>query len=108
MNTQKSIPEFRTLDDGTNLRDNYANPYYLEDIKWRVAVARVGTALFAFDDLYEGCPLSSGLLTGTTLMSQCDGSLFDLSNGTVKRGPAKTALKTYEVREQGGKIQVRI
>jgi nitrite reductase/ring-hydroxylating ferredoxin subunit len=108
MNTQTDIPDFRTLDDSTNLRDNYANAYYLENMKWRIAVARIGTRLFAFDDLYEGCPLSSGLLAGTTLMSQYDGSLFDLSNGAVKRGPAKSALKTYEVREQAGKIQVRI
>ena len=52
--------------------------------------------------------LSGGLLTGTTLMSQCDGSQFDVTSGAVLRGPAKSALKTYEVREQNGKIQVRV
>lgn len=100
--------EFRTLGEGARLPDNYVNPYYLEDLKRRVAVARVGGKLFAFDDLYEGCPLSSGLLTGTTLMSQCDGSQFEVTTGAVLRGPAKVPLTLYEVNEQDGKIQLRI
>ena len=60
---------FRALDDAGKLPDNYVNPYYLEDLKRRVSVARAGGKLYAFDDLckHEGCPLSSGLLTGTTL-----------------------------------------
>jgi 3-phenylpropionate/trans-cinnamate dioxygenase ferredoxin subunit len=100
--------ECRTLDEGAGLPDNYVNSYYLEDLKRRVAVARVGGKLFAFDDLYEGCPLSSGLLTGTTLMSQCDGSQFEVTSGAVLRGPAQAPLKLYEVHEHDGKIQLRI
>jgi nitrite reductase/ring-hydroxylating ferredoxin subunit len=99
---------FHTLGDAGKLRDNDVHPYYLEDLKRRVSVARVGGKLYAFDDIYEGCPLSAGLLTGTTLMSQYDGSQFDITSGAVLRGPAKTALKTYEVREQDGQIQVRV
>jgi nitrite reductase/ring-hydroxylating ferredoxin subunit len=52
--------------------------------------------------------LSAGLLTGTTLMSQYDGSQFDVRTGAVLRGPATAAVRTYDVREQDGKIQVRI
>jgi 3-phenylpropionate/trans-cinnamate dioxygenase ferredoxin subunit len=102
------MSEFRTLDDGCNLQDGNVNAYYLDDLKLRVSVARAGARLFAFDDIYEGCPLSGGLLTGTTLMSQCDGSQFDIASGGVLRGPATSALKTYEVREQDGRIQVRV
>ena len=108
MSTATITTEFRTLDAGSMLPDNYVNPYYLEDLKRRVAVARVGGKLFAFDDLYEGCPLSGGLLTGTTLMSQCDGSQFEVTSGAVLRGPAKAPLKVYEVRELDGEIQLRI
>ena len=32
---------FRALDDAGKLPDNYVNPYYLEDLKRRVSVARV-------------------------------------------------------------------
>ena len=108
MNAAATESEFRTLDDGGNLRDGNVNAYYLGDLKLRVSVARAGAKLFAFDDIYEGCPLSAGLLTGTTLMSQCDGSQFDITSGAVVRGPAKLALKTYEVREQNGRIEVRV
>jgi nitrite reductase/ring-hydroxylating ferredoxin subunit len=107
MNAEKTTSEFRTLDDGDNLRDGNVNAYYLDDLKRRVSVARVGAKLFAFDDIYEGAPLSGGLLTGTTIMSQCDGSQFDVTSGAVLRGPAISALSTYEVRQQDGKIQVR-
>lgn len=99
---------FRTLDDAGKLRNNDVNPYYIEELKHRVSVARVGGQLFAFDDIYEGYPLSAGLLTGTTLMSQYDGSQFDIKTGAVLRGPATAALQTYEVREQDSKIQVRL
>ncbi len=102
--------EFRTLDDARNLPDGYANPYYLEDKKRRVTVARVNGKLFAFDGLcpHEGCPLSSGLLTGNVLMCQCHGSQFDVTTGAVLRGPATKALAMHEVHEQDTKIQVQM
>lgn len=108
MSTAAITTKFRTLDAGSRLPDNYVNSYYLEDLKRRVAVARVGGKLFAFDDLHEGCPLAGGLLTGTALMSQCDGSQFEVTSGAVLRGPAKAPLTMYEVRELDGQIQLRI
>ena len=74
-----------------------------------MAVARVGDKLYGIDDLciHEACPLSSGLLTGTTLMCQCRGSQFDVATGSVLRGPATDPLATYEAREQDGEIQIR-
>ena len=46
----RSIAEFRTLDTSAKLPANYVNPYYLEDLKRRVSVARVDGKLYAFDD----------------------------------------------------------
>jgi 3-phenylpropionate/trans-cinnamate dioxygenase ferredoxin component len=100
--------EFRELDTADRLRENDVNPYYIGELKRRVSVARVSGKLYAFDDLYEGCPLSSGLLTGTTLMSQYDGSLFDITSGAVLSGPARRALGIYPARERAGKIEVCI
>jgi 3-phenylpropionate/trans-cinnamate dioxygenase ferredoxin component len=108
MSAGTSTTAFRTLGDAGKLRDNDVNAYYLNDLKHRVSVARIGGKLFAFDDIYEGYPLSAGLLRGTTLMSQYDGSQFDVETGIVLRGPATAVLKTYDVREQDGKIQVRL
>ena len=109
MSATSQDAEFRTVGDAADLPDNYVNPYYLEDRKLRVTVARVDGSLYAFDDLcpHEACPLSAGLLTGTTLMCQCHGSKFDVTTGAVLRGPAEKPLTTYEVREQDGQIQVR-
>lgn len=101
-------PPYRILGPSTELADKCVNPYYLEDLKHRVAVARIAGKLFAFDDLYKECPLSAGLLTGTTIMSQCDGSQFDVASGAVLRGPATARLATYEVREANGQIEVQI
>jgi 3-phenylpropionate/trans-cinnamate dioxygenase ferredoxin component len=101
---------YRTLGRSDALPDGYVNPYYLEDRKHRVSVARVGGELYAFDDLctHEACPLSAGLLTGTTLMCQCHGSRFDVTTGAVLNGPATTPLATYPVSEQDGQIRLEV
>ena len=76
-------------------------------MKRRVSVARVRGKLYAFDDLclHEACPLSAGLLTGTTLKCQCHGS--QITSGAVLHGPATKPLATYEVREANEEIQIR-
>jgi nitrite reductase/ring-hydroxylating ferredoxin subunit len=104
--------EFRGLGEASDLADGGVNPYYLEGSKRRVSVARVGGTLYAFDDLCtcgeRPCPLSSGLLTGTTLMCQCHGSQFDVASGAVLRGPATERLHTYEAREENGEIEILV
>ena len=104
--------QFRAVGPSDALPDNWVNPYYLKDLKCRVSVARVGDSLYAFNDLYQSvngpCPLSAGLLSGTTIMSQCDGAMFDLTSGAVIRGPATEPLGTYDVRERDGVLEVRL
>lgn len=99
---------FRTVGAAADLDEGTVNPYYLEDRKQRVAVARVGEALYAFDDLHADGSLSAGLLQGTTIMSQCDGTTFDITNGAVVSGPATQPLATYPVRETDGNIEIAI
>ena len=73
--------------------------------------ARVDDRLYAFDDRCtcgeRGCPLSGGLLAGTTLMCQRQGSRFDVTTGAAISGPATDALKVYEVREVDEGVQIR-
>ncbi len=99
---------FRTLGKSADLPEGYVMPYYLEDLKRRVSVARTGGRLYAFDDLStsDGAPLSSGLLTGTVIMSQCDAARFDIATGKPAGGPAVKPLATYAVREREGLIEV--
>lgn len=100
----------RTIGDNSELDDYQVVPYYLEDLKRRVSVARIDGTLYAFDDLCprDNCPLSAGLLTGTTIMCQCAGCQFDVTTGAVLRGPAQTPLRTYAVREEDGQVLARV
>jgi nitrite reductase/ring-hydroxylating ferredoxin subunit len=102
---------FRTVGPAGAIPNDSVAPYYLDDRKLRFSIARVDDRLFAFDDLCtcadQACPLSGGLLTGTTIMCQCHGSRFDITTGAVIDGPATEALNVYEVREVEDGIQLR-
>ena len=103
---------FRNLGRVDEIPNDFVVPYYLDDQKRRVSVARVENRLYAFEDLctcaQEACPLSGGLLDGTTIMCQCHGSRFDITTGAAVQGPATRALEIYEVREIEGRIQIRV
>ena len=80
---------FRTVAPSDAVPDDSVVPYYLGDRKLRISIARVDGRLYAFDDLCTcsaaPCPLSGGLLTGTTVMCQCHGSRFDITTGAVRQ-----------------------
>ena len=102
---------FRTVGPSDAIGNDFVVPYYLGDRGLRVAVARVGDHLYAFDDLCtcagNACPLSGGLLSGTAIMCQCHGSRFDVTTGAVIDGPATDPLNVYEVQEIDGSIRLR-
>jgi nitrite reductase/ring-hydroxylating ferredoxin subunit len=109
--TDLAAHTFRTLASSDCALSDSVVPCYLADRKRRVSVARVEGHIYAFDDLCtctdEPCPLSGGLLKGTTLMCQCHGSRFDIATGAVINGPATVALTVYQVHEVDGHIQIR-
>ena len=102
---------YRSVAPSDAIPDDFVAPYYLDDRKLRISIARVMDRLYAFSDLCtctrEACPLSGGLLTGTTIMCQCHGSRFDITTGAVINGPATEPLNIYEVREVAGSVHVR-
>jgi 3-phenylpropionate/trans-cinnamate dioxygenase ferredoxin component len=109
--TELTADAFRTVGPGDAIANGTVVPYYLTDRKLRISIARVDDRFYAFADLCtcadEPCPLSGGLLTGTTVMCQCHGSRFDIATGAVVDGPATEALDVYEVQEVDGDLRVR-
>lgn len=57
---------------------------------------------------HRGCSLSEGELDGETVVCGCHGSRFDLRDGSVQAGPATTDQPSYEVRESGGQVELRL
>ncbi len=110
--TELTTQTFRRLANSDAVENNSVVPYYLEERKLRISIARVDNRLYAFDDLCtcarETCPLSGGLLRGTTIACQCHGSRFDINTGAAIGGPAIKALHVYDVREVDGSIQLRL
>jgi 3-phenylpropionate/trans-cinnamate dioxygenase ferredoxin component len=109
--TEFAVDDFRTVGRSDAIPNGFVVPHYLDDRKLRISIARIDNRLYAFDDLCTcaepACPLSGGLLTGTTIMCQCHGSRFDVSSGAVVNGPATKALNVHEAREVEGSIQIR-
>jgi 3-phenylpropionate/trans-cinnamate dioxygenase ferredoxin component len=112
MTTELAPHALHTVGPGDAIPNDIVIPYYLDDPKRRISVARINGRVYAFDDLCtcaeRACPLSGGLLTGSTLMCQCHGSRFDITTGAVINGPATEPLSVYEVREVGASIQIRV
>ena len=74
----------------------------------KVSVAKTGGHLHAFDDTctHRGCSLASGKLHGTTVTCPCHGSEFDVTSGSVLRGPATRPVRSRLVKIEGEDLLV--
>jgi len=101
------MAEFITVAATSDVEEGAAKAFEVGGAE--VAVARSGSALYAFSDIctHRHCNLSmGGEIDGTTIRCECHGSMFSMETGEVIEGPATEAIKTYGVREQDGQIQV--
>jgi nitrite reductase/ring-hydroxylating ferredoxin subunit/uncharacterized membrane protein len=57
---------------------------------------------------HRGCLLSDGDIDGHVVTCACHGSQFDVTDGSVIRGPASAGQPVFEARENGGQIEVRL
>lgn len=72
----------------------------------RIALARTLHGFAAFEDgcTHRGGSLADGVCIGDTVQCLWHGSRFDVKTGEVRCGPAKTRIRTYEVREKEGEV----
>lgn len=75
-----------------------------------VLLLRSGEAVHAIHDRcsHRGCSLSEGEVDGHVVTCACHGSQFDVTDGSVLRGPATAGQPAFETREMDGRIEVRL
>ena len=71
-------------------------------------VANIGSRYCAIGAVctHEGGPLADGDLYASTVTCPWHGSEFNVESGEVEIGPAEDPVPVYDVRVEGGEIQV--
>ncbi|HSG77323.1 MAG TPA: non-heme iron oxygenase ferredoxin subunit [Burkholderiales bacterium] len=74
----------------------------------RILLANVGGRLYAVDDTctHEEASLSTGVLKGGHVKCPLHNSRFDVRTGEALEEPAEEPLRTYPVREEGGRVLI--
>ena len=76
----------------------------------RILLANVAGRLYAVDDTctHEEASLSKGVLKGELVKSPLHNSRFNVCTGEALEEPAEENLRTYPVREEGGRILIGV
>jgi 3-phenylpropionate/trans-cinnamate dioxygenase ferredoxin component len=101
------MAEFEVVARADDLKEGEMRAFDVRGTK--IAVANVTGAFYAFGDTctHMGCSLAEGDLEETTVTCPCHGSEFDVVSGEVLRGPARVPVGSFEVREEGGDLEVK-
>lgn len=99
--------QFVAVLDAKDLRDH--EPVRVMAENAAVLLVRSEDRVFAIAETctHLGGPLAEGKLEGTSVRCPWHGSRFCIKDGSVLEGPATFPLRTFEVRERDGKIEVR-
>jgi nitrite reductase/ring-hydroxylating ferredoxin subunit len=76
----------------------------------RILLANVAGRICAVDDTctHEDASLSTGVLRGELVKCPLHGSRFNVCTGKVLEEPAEADLRSYPVREEGGRILIGV
>ena len=101
------MAEFEVVATADDLREGDMRAFDVRGTK--IAVANVAGTFYAFGDTctHMGCSLAEGDLEETTVTCPCHGSQFDVVSGEVLRGPARVPVGSFEVRVEGGNLEIK-
>ncbi len=76
----------------------------------RLALCNVNGRYYVIDDVctHDGGPLDQGELDGEEIECPRHGARFDVTTGRATCMPAVVPVKTYDVRVEGGEVQVNV
>jgi len=75
-----------------------------------IALFNVQGTFYAIDDTcpHRGGPLGEGELDGATVTCPWHGATFDVKTGEVTGPPARTGVRSFHVRVEGGDVLVEL
>lgn len=93
-----------------DLPEGRGTRHVVEDAQ--VLVVRIGDRVFALGNRcpHQGTPLDRGAIRAaapTSVTCPAHGSMFQLADGRVMRGPATTPLPRYEAQVTNGRVSIR-
>ena len=99
---------FRTIARSDELEEGKGRPYEMDG--HRIALVRHEGKVYALDDL---CPHADASIAFGPVENGCIAcpwhfAEFKLETGEVLSGPSPRGLRTYEVREENGEVQIQI
>src|ERR687893_571046 len=101
------MAEFEVVARADDLKEGDMRAFDVRGTK--IAVANAAGTFYAFGDTctHRQCSLAEGDLEESTVTCPCHGSQFDMRSGEVLKGPAREAVEIYEVRVEGGSLEIR-
>jgi 3-phenylpropionate/trans-cinnamate dioxygenase ferredoxin subunit len=102
------VAEFVTVGKPEDVPDGEPKAF---DVGERVVtVVKLEDGYFAFDDecTHRQCSLAEGELEERSIVCPCHGSEFDVRTGEVLTPPAVQPLRIFEVRVDGGDLQIAV
>ncbi len=101
------MAEFEIVAGADELKEGGMQAFDVRGTK--IAVANVAGTFYAFGETctHRECSLAEGDLEETTVTCPCHGSEFDVVSGQVLRGPARVPVGSFEVRAEGGNLEVK-
>ena len=107
VNAESELP-FLDLTAEDDVAPGEAKSYDLEDR--RVLLCNVDGELYAVDDVcsHDEGPLGEGKLRGKQVECPRHGACFDVTDGSVKEGPAVRKISSFPLRVVDGRVRVQL